>query len=143
MAFYGGKLMFQVIGFSLALFITAVLFILCYNLFLPRDLVWLLFIVLFLCAVVGGYVSFFTYSFAKTWGVSLISGWSGLALGLILAKLLLLQNATLSLLMGLGGSITGAWFGKKLNNFVKSIVTSTFGSYCFFKGVHGYLGGMP
>jgi len=88
MAFFGAKFMFQAIGFILALFITSILFMMGYNLFLPHDNLWLLGFVLFLCSFIGGYVSYISYSFAKTWGVSLISAWAGLGTALIVAKVL-------------------------------------------------------
>jgi len=114
-----------------------------YNLFLPKDKLWALGLVLFMCSIIGGYVSFISYGFAKTWAVSLISGWGGLAAGLIISKILSIKNATLTLLFGIMGSVMGAYFGKKLNLLVRSSGTAIFGSYCVIKGVGSYLGGMP
>jgi len=143
MTFYGAKFMFQAIGLVLAIFITSVLFMLGYNWFLPHDNLWILGLALFVFAFVGGYVSYYSYSFAKTWGVSLISAWSGLACALILAKVLSIENATLTLLMAIAGSIGGAYLGKKLNVFVKSVGTAFFGALCIIKGIGAYAGGLP
>ena len=115
---------------------------LSYNLFLPHDNLWLLGFALFVCAFLGGYVSYISYSFAKTWGVSLISAWVGLASALVLAKILF-ENATLTLLIGIVGSWGGAYLGKKLNTFVKSVGTAIFGAFCIIKGIGGYAGGLP
>ena len=142
MTFYGARFMFQAIGLILAVFVTSFLFMMSYNLFLPHDNLWLLGFFLFICAFLGGYVSYISYSFAKTWGVSLISAWAGLAVGLIIAKVFF-DNATLTLLTAIAASLTSAYLGKKLNVFVKSFGTAIFGSYCIIKGIGGYAGGLP
>ena len=143
LTFFGAKFLFQFVAFGFALFVTGILFLLSYNLFLPHDKVWVLIAYLFLCSVAAGYISYQCYSFAKTWAVSLISAWGGLGLGLILIKLTFIQNATLTLVAGVASAVTGAIFGKKLNLLVRSCGTAVFGSYLIIKGVNAYLGGLP
>lgn len=93
--------------------------------------------------MLAGYISYKCYSFAKTWAVSLISAWAGLAAGLILIKLTFITNATLTLIAGISSSFFGAYLGKKLNLLVRSITTSVFGSYLIIIGINKYLGGLP
>lgn len=143
MTFFGAKFLFQFVAFGFALFVTGILFLFSYNFFLPHDKVWVMIAFLFLCSVAAGYISYQCYSFAKTWAVSLISAWGGLALGLILIKLTFIQNATLTLAAGSASAVAGAIFGKKLNLLVRSCGTALFGSYLIIKGVNEYLGGLP
>jgi hypothetical protein len=88
LAFFGARFLFQLVAICFALFVTAILFGMSYNIFLPHDKVPVIISFLFLCSLVAGYISYQCYSFAKTWAVSLISAWGGLALGLIAIKFL-------------------------------------------------------
>ena len=125
------------------MFVTVILFLFSYNVFLPHDNVYLLVFYLFLCSVGAGYISYQCYSFAKTWAVPLISAWAGLGIGLILIKLTFITNGTLTLLFGIFSSYAGAYFGRKLNLIVRSCGTAICGSYLIIKGLNFYFGGLP
>lgn len=143
LTFFGARVLFQTVAICFALFVTGILFVMSYNVFLPHDSVPILISFLFLCSVVAGYISYQCYSFAKNWAVSLISAWGGLALGLMLIKLTWIKNATLTLASGIGGGVFGAYLGKKLNLLVRCSVTAFFGSFLIVKGLNIYFGGLP
>lgn len=77
------------------------------------DTLWAVILYVIACFALAGYTSYQCYSFAKTWAVSLISAWGGLAISLVLIKLSGLSIASLVLLGGIIGAYAGAYYGKK------------------------------
>lgn len=58
LAFFGAMFLFQFVAGAFAIFVTGLLFMMSYNLFLPHDKVWLLICYLFLCSAAAGYISY-------------------------------------------------------------------------------------
>jgi len=134
-----------VFGAIIMLFVTAFLFMLSYKFVLPKDTISIgLYIFdLLICVLLGGYVSYYSTIYSKSWAVPLFSAWLGLAAALILSNLLYIKSGSLTLAMAIIGSLLGAYFGKKLNLLVRSLGTALVGSGFIIKGLAEYLGGVP
>jgi len=143
LAFFGARFLFQLVALCFASFLTLAFFGAGFSSFLPRDKTWAVLLYLFLCSVAAGYISFHCYGFAKTWAVSLIAAWGGLAFALTVAKMVGIQMASLVMLTAVAGSAAGAYFGKKYNILVRCVCTAALGSYLAVKGLNAYYGGIP
>ena len=145
MTFAGAKFLFQVFSILVSTAVTVILFLICYNFFLPTNNINELVVigVVVVCAALGTGVGYLSYKFAKAWVTTLLGAWGGLVLFLLLGKVAGVKNGNITLVLALGGAFLGGYLGKQLNKVIRVFGTAFIGSFFVIRGLGTYLGGYP
>ena len=144
MCFAGRKFVFIVLGSVIGFVAFAVLFGLSYALFLPVDIsTGLLAGVIFVCALIGGALSYGTFKFTKAYTVQILAGVAGAVIFVMLGKMAKLHKAYFTYIFAIIGAAVGVFLGTKFNKVVKSGATALIGSYLMVWGVGQYAPGYP
>lgn len=141
MCFYGAKLLFQLFGTMIFMFVSAIVFMGIYNFFLPSDSsIYLVIFVAVVAAALGVAAAMFSYKFSKQWAVPLLAAWGGIALASVVIKLLKVNNATAGIAIAVALSLAFGYFATKLNKQVKIFATAFVGASIVMSGLSKLLG---
>jgi len=149
MAFAGAKFLFIVISLCLGLFISAILFLVTYGLFIDptspkaKTITIVLLVVSVITSIIIMVLSYkITYKFA----VPAVAGLAGALAGYMLYNVSGIGNKVdkgaiwIQLAFAVVGGAVGLFVGKKLQFYVKTIGTAFIGAVMIILGVSFYLG---
>jgi len=144
MAFAGAKFLPGLFAATIGVFVTVAFYAICNNLFFTLKTgtgikVFVLIIALGLSVA----ASYFGYKFASNWAVSVVAALAG-AMGFkLLLSLCGVMNDWAQLAAIILGAVAGAFIGRKVTYYVRTIGTAFLGSYILMRGCGFVFGGFP
>lgn len=144
MAFYGCKLVFHLFGVLVALIVSGVIFTLLYSFMDSRHTKSYVIIGTAVVALILGIVAaYFTKSFAKEYAVPLLALWGGIVGGLMLAKILKVNDGTITAVIAMACGVVAWKFGKEMKRAVECWGTAFIGAFFLTRGIGCYAPGYP
>ena len=145
LGFFGRKLFKAAIFMVTTLIVVTVILLIFYTTFLKDTTeMWVGWTVLGCSVVVGLVLGFFMMK-AERFGVSLLAGWGGFLLGLMINEIALykVESTALFWSVTIGCAVVAAILSFFIYEHVLIIMTSFGGSYMLVRGVSLYAGGFP
>jgi len=147
LTFYGSKFLVTVFGLLVFLLTQVLIWAILYNthLFKPEDVEEekaTIIAIGLVVAALGGVAAYYMAKFADKYAVSLISGWVGGIVGLmVIGATHIPGGAKLAIIAVF--ALAAGYYSFKVRRYMKSAGTAIIGSFILFRGIGNYVGGYP